>query len=158
MDDNRNSLPQTREIEALRQKIKSKHHETAEECDRLLNEIKKLSLDLQRVNRPGRRAGKRSSKSILRQPVSPEVIPPDLDVNEYLAQKSNSELLAPDVSCPVITGKNYSAGCSNIVEQREKTIEERFALVARRMQERKQRWQAQQQKRPWWKPWPGKEK
>ncbi len=182
-------LPLEMEINALRQKIKSSNHETVEECERLRNEIQELYFRLARTTRPGRYAGKRR-KTYNRdrgKSITPEVIPPDLDLSEYLNYDKetaattdkedsgdnntshsipenssiNKDQLVP-VSAPAswepeIIQPNSGSITDNLREiaasrDRNKTIEERFAIVAKRMEERRRLWQEnQQKKRPWWK-------
>lgn len=180
-----NVLPLDREIQTLRFKIKSSNRETVEECERLRAEIQRLYFDLARATRPGRHASKRGKikeqKKKNNKPITPEVIPPDLDLNEYLNAKEEvaagndkessngalipsekvkaSNTLVPSLPETVIhpDALNVSNPCNSLsrnLRERDKTIEERFAIVAKRMQERRRQWlESQQKKRPWWKLW-----
>jgi len=192
MEENKNTLPLEMEIENLRQKLKSSNRETVEECERLRAEIQRLYFQLARITRPGRYAEKRrkiKSYGQENKTITPEVIPPDLDVNEYLnhkeeaaaARDNNQYNQASDDSCVTVppgekTGINTSDSCNALVpvipepvvhlrnnisakcksiprslRERDATIEERFAMVAERMQERRHQWlENQEKKRPWW--------
>ncbi len=179
-----NNLPSLEmEIHALRQKLKSSNHETVEECERLRAEIQQLYFQLARITRPGRYAGKRKNKRDINKKnkvITPEVIPPDLDLSGYLDSEKETASTA-DTEDSISTAVHLSSGENSAkstdkssVEDslipyeprtkislfdsytlsREKTIEERFSVIAERMQERKQNWQeSQEKKRPWWKPY-----
>ncbi|MCF8011824.1 MAG: hypothetical protein K9L17_06385 [Clostridiales bacterium] len=174
MNKNKYTLPVDSELHSLRMKLKSSSHKTVEECQRLRVDIKKLQYAIARLNNPGRRVQKNSHKKNyhtkhkknLNKNNTPEVIPPDLDISEYLntkkeiaAGKENPE----ENSLPVpIDNKDRKRlavyhPVNNYVfprtlEERNNTIEERFSIVAKRMKERRSQWMENQNtKQPWWK-------
>lgn len=77
--------PLETKIKELRDRLKSSNRETLEDCEHLRTEIRGFYLQLARTTRPGRYANRRKKhRSKDNRPVNPEVLPPDLDVMEYL--------------------------------------------------------------------------
>lgn len=179
MGENKNILPLEMEIESLRQKVKDSNNEIVEECERLRSEIQNLYFQIARTTRPGRYAEKRNrikNRQKENQTVTPEVIPPDLDVSEYLKtqkevaagkeEQYRNDIYTPaphsdGALVPLLSENTVSPGPVNVsinykpalqtLRERDKTIEERFARVAKRMQERRRQWlESQEKKRPWW--------
>lgn len=136
MDQNKNILlreTKEMEIDLLRQKLKTSNYETLEQCEHLRFEIQKLYFQMARITRPGRHAKKQQKtqrKQHKNHLLTPEVIPPGLDINEFLhtqmetAACSEKKQITPPANPVVFTvaAKNKSP-VSNPVGIKNITLE-----------------------------------